>query len=399
MSNVSACYSVRRGVTLVELLVVVGIMVLLATIAIPAFRPLTEGRGTREAVRAINVFFNSAQNRAAQTGRPVGVMFERGIKVEGGRREENACVVLRQAEVPLPYSGDVFGAVVAPFTADLNIRLFVRDGDFSSGLIRRGDIIQLNNQGPWYAITSDSSGTTPDFPVVNGYIDFAPSSGYSVDADGFIDDYWLTVALNPLGGLNYPWSSSVTTAVPFQVLRQPVPSATASLQLPRGTVVDLSASGTDRMLPQRFYSSASQSPVVVMFAPSGSVDCVYFYNWVTGAYGPNSVTGPIHFLVGKWERMSMPTAPDMRPPTISDGWIPSVEGWPNWLDANNRWLALNPQTGLVTVAENGYMDPPPQETSSSDPNYFLWEDPVTWGPRILYARRFARQGQITMGGR
>ena len=109
MSDFRRRHPARRGVTLVELLVVVGIMLLLAAITIPSMQGLTEGRRVREAARAVNVYFGRARSRAIESGRPCGVMFERL------ERQPNACVVLRQAEVPPPYSGDTWDSVVQPF--------------------------------------------------------------------------------------------------------------------------------------------------------------------------------------------------------------------------------------------------------------------------------------------
>ena len=90
----------RRAMTLVELLVVVAIMLMLAAVAIPAMRPSMEGRKTREAARAINVYLSSARNRAIESGRPVGVQIERDI----ASNLSLAGVTLYQVEVPLPYS-------------------------------------------------------------------------------------------------------------------------------------------------------------------------------------------------------------------------------------------------------------------------------------------------------
>ena len=95
---------IRRAVTLVELLIVVSIITLLAAIALPAMQTGMESRRTREAARAVHVFFASAQVRALELGRPVGVMLERSTI------DPRACTLVRQVEVPPPYAGDLDGA-------------------------------------------------------------------------------------------------------------------------------------------------------------------------------------------------------------------------------------------------------------------------------------------------
>lgn len=416
MSDLRLRIPARHGVTLVELLVVVGIMLILATITIPAMRPLTEGRRIREAARAINVFFGRARSRAIESGRPCGVMLERL------QRQPDACVVLRQAEVPPPYSGDVMGAVVWPFLPpfppplDPTVRILrIRfPSELADGLIRRGDSIQLNNQGPWYTIIDypEPSGPDLDFPVdpVTQYIQF--SAGTDGDGDLWIESHWLAIRLNTVGVAAIPPFSA---PVPFQILRQPIASAGAPLQLSRGAVVDLAASGLDRQRPFQLVDPGAPAnppvnplplpvplppgdprswPVIIMFSPNGSVDAVYHYELqydasgtVTGArYAARHAVEPIHLLVGKWERI--PAQPGLASQTD--------DGLPNWQDATNLWLALNAQTGLVTVAELStyYMDPADGELKD-------FYDPVMNRsvPATLYdSRRLARQAQISKGG-
>ena len=90
-----------RGVTLVELLVVITIMMLLAAFVLPKFQLNSKTRKIREAARMINVYFGVARNRAVETGRPCGVMFQRLANQPSG------AATLFQVEVPPPYAGDV----------------------------------------------------------------------------------------------------------------------------------------------------------------------------------------------------------------------------------------------------------------------------------------------------
>jgi len=417
--------SARRGVTLVELLVVIGIMLILATIAIPAMRPLTEGRRVREAARAINVYLGRARSRAIESGRPCGVMFERL------ERQPNACVLLRQAEVPPPYSGETSDSAVRPYAqAGGFVRVRIRYGQFASGLVRRGDTVRLNRQGPFYSIVDYLSDNNPadsvsppadpgeDFPLDanNQFIDFYTGAVFDpADPEQWVSNRCLTLAVSSDSVSALPWGSA-SIPVPFEILRQPVASAGAPLQLSRGAVIDLDASGLDRRLPFQLVDPSAPDnppvnplplplplplgdprswPVIVMFSPNGSIDSVYHYELlydtsgavVGGRYTARRAVEPIHLMVGKWERI--PPQPGLASQTD--------DGLPNWQDATNLWLAISPQTGLVTVAEPStyYVDSTDGELKD---NY----DPVTnlSVPATLYdSRRLARQAQVSKGGR
>ncbi|MGQ9823348.1 MAG: pilus assembly FimT family protein, partial [Thermogutta sp.] len=96
----------RCGLTLLELLVVITIMLILLAVMLPRLRPMMEQRRMREAARTVSVFFGAARSRAMETGRPVGVAIER-LKIQ-----PDAAVTLRMVEEPPLYAGDVIGARV-----------------------------------------------------------------------------------------------------------------------------------------------------------------------------------------------------------------------------------------------------------------------------------------------
>ena len=124
-----------------------------------------------------------------------------------------------------------------------------------------------------------------------------------------------------------------------------------------------------------------------MFSPDGGVERVYHTYFddckppvEVRTYGyPDLVQSPIFFMVGRATR----TWDDNDPIYVTP---PPEDGLENWEDASNLWVALNPQTGQVTVAEV-YADFP---------------DPATgyYRPSDLYvSRALARQAQVSMGGR
>lgn len=100
----SVLATMRRGVTLIELLIAIFIMLLITAIAIPAIAPALKNRDTREAARMIDVYFNGARTRAALTGHSYGVMIER---MPG---QPNGAVTLSYCEQPDAYTGDYAGS-------------------------------------------------------------------------------------------------------------------------------------------------------------------------------------------------------------------------------------------------------------------------------------------------
>ena len=88
--------AIRRGITLVELLVAISIIAILMAVGARMIDFSVDDRRTVEAGRAITIFFGSARNRAMETGRPCGVMLRR----VGGLPQ--CATVLEQVEVPPP---------------------------------------------------------------------------------------------------------------------------------------------------------------------------------------------------------------------------------------------------------------------------------------------------------
>lgn len=350
----------RRGITLIELLVVISIMTMVAAIAIPRMRPMMENRNIRESARAVNVFLSQARVRAMETGRPCGVLFQRDTDLN----RPFACTVMRQIEIPPPYGGNSIGSVIrvqyggagVPLKAQVDMSDIPPDG-----LIRRGDTIQLDYQGPFYQIVDDRSDNSPsgdpsapagtadpgnDLPAdANGFIQFSAGTDSGSPGDGWMDQ-WLSLASTSDSAS--PWATSGWQKVPFKIYRQPsyegmvsnalgakaFGSIAPSLQLPRGAVVDLHFSGVGTGTQFGESSPADATPVVVMFSPSGAVAGV-----VCSQAGQTPVTATVFLLVGRSDRADTTLLPD--------------DDLNNWKDMNNFWLAISPQTGLVTAANPG----------------------------------------------
>ena len=373
----------RSGVTLVELLVVISIVVLLAAFTIPSMQPAMESRRVRLAARSVRAYLGATQLLAIEKNRPVGVLFERD------ETEPRACRVLRQVEVPLPYTGDLdYATITLIFDPNsdpnwpnndnvLSFPTGVIGDPFSPSvgppLIQSGDVLQLNNQGHRWEITIPDPTNGPPWRV-------------SLESE--------TTANPPA-----TFGNSVVGPVPFKIIRQPVPSAAAPLVLPRGMVIDLNDSGYTNQSPGSvpaltpsnaedkvdvfaaldttvnvLNSGIEPSPVMIMFSPGGGIQRVYHSAYggtdTAGRYA-SPTTSSIFLMIGKWDRSGEASM------------LPE-DGLHNWQHAENLWLALNPKTGQVTVAE-------------------VYADVLignTYRPRdVNTSRRYAREAQISRGGR
>jgi prepilin-type N-terminal cleavage/methylation domain-containing protein len=443
--------SFRRGVTLVEMLIVIFIIVILTAASLKLITP-GEDRRVREAARAVNVYLSSARSRAIETGRPCGVIFHRA----SGTNFPSAATVLDQCEVPPTYAGDVTNSEVLvgnythrpdgyTYFADGRIVLKVRikDNQFASNLIRPGDLIQFNGQGPFFTLVYDdpagslrtqppyTNATPPpasmnpptdppinDFMPVdikdntlydpNGYYNFKPS-GLAVDANGWITSHWLTVTLNqqetPVQALPWGFFSPsppfiIVYPVPFVIIRQPVKTAAESLQLPAGSVVDLDFSGTEPKSPVSVSPPVGSYYVAVMFSSAGAIDSFYENNTRFG------VSGPIYLLVGSRSRVRdfvaqpITTVPNKK-------YLPTnLNELPNWAELSSLWVMINYQTGLVSTDENYAINFAAQKDNEIPPKLIDWtiapnwnySNSSNWGFFVYLSRTYARQSQ-SMGGR
>ena len=128
-----ACLTIRLdsrrrphpGLTMIELLIVVAVMVILIGIALPVMKTGIEARRLREASRQVNTAVTLAKSLAAETDRYAGLL----IDVESLPEDRTKLFARRLylAETPPPYAGDMVGAtaaITAPFHGSLS-------GDFS----------------------------------------------------------------------------------------------------------------------------------------------------------------------------------------------------------------------------------------------------------------------------
>jgi len=384
-----------KGMTLVELMIVSSIVLMLVVISVPVVRPMLMSRKQADAAQILSIYLNSARNRAYETGRDCGVMFERytdNNRMDGMATvfpNNDSCLVIRQVEVPPPYVGmnpDVRVSVEYETGMDgkvANIFFHRWNGNawdvntsvetpYWNNMVQNGDKIQFDNQGAFYTMTRSFNGG-PGSPPQISVQDKLPGSERDFSV------------IRPI-----PENSPAT----FKVLRLPK-SGEAQLTLappvgfPTGIIVDLQYSGIgfsqywtppagnnpgwwgDIESDFKPKSASDNDPVIVMFSPSGAVSFIRSGNQI-------SPGGPIHFLVGRWDR----AASDWNP-NGAGGWLrpdtspyPPEDGLRNFQDLSNFWVTIDPNTGRVRTN-------PVATSDINDQNKFP----------LAESRRYANQSQ------
>ena len=339
----------RTGVTLIELLIVMTILLMVTAAALPLMAPALQNRRGREAALLVSSFISGARSRAIETGRPVGVMLERF-------NGNPFAMSLAYVEVPPPYGGDITGAtctvtygssttsgIYTVYSFTINF-----PAGFTSTLVRAGDHIRVNSQGPLFLITVVNPGS------ITATCSF-PTSTPAIPATTL-----------------FPWTAT-SLAVPYQIFRQPLRSASQPLQLPDNIVVDLLNSGIGTAGQFTTVSTLGFNPVFT-FAPGGALD------YVDNGSGLARPTGAVYLLIGRRDQMP-DAAPTGRLPTPT-----STVAIGNLNDPDGIWITVGYQTGLVASAENNITGT-------------VFTTPATVMPaNISFARSFAQAGQ-SMGGR
>jgi hypothetical protein len=299
-----------------------------------------QGRRPREAARAVNVYFSVARNRALELGRPVGVV------IEPLSNQPLAAMVLSQFEAAPPYAGDTLDSRMqvtitsGPSGPPLNqVRLTARavpPGSFNTALITGGDFVQFNHQGPLFEV----SGNPPD-------------------------DQNISLTINLRAGQQLPFSGAWSIPLSYEFFPKAKKSATAPLQLPAGMVIDLGFSGIDPDNPgplSNRFDAGDGTPNFIMFSPTGSLEAVYTTSGLLVVPGSPPASS-LYFLIGRNDRVGSATNP-------------------NWQDMNNLWVAINPQTGMISTA--------PVDVNPSSGNAV---------PASVTESRWSARNAYSMGGR
>ena len=301
----------RLGVTLIEMLVVVAIMMFMLTIAAPMFRPDQDGAVARDTARALNAYIQEARAKAIATGRPCGVAF---IPFEN---YPSACVVAQQVECPPLYTGETYDSTVT--VSDNGNNLTLKFNDASTNWTQAGNMIRLGSRGVWYQMTSATACELQKGDKTRPDSDFRPWTN-----DGSWKTTYEIQAVPISQAKNY--LQSIGMAEPFKVIR--------------GSAIDLYYS----KVGETAINNSSNNPIIIMFNPTGEVGLCYNLSATTPPTDLSATTPPtdtIHILCGQWDR-SLIKPQEIKP----------EDGLWNYQTFDSYWIKIDPSTGNSTIEQN-----------------------------------------------
>jgi prepilin-type N-terminal cleavage/methylation domain-containing protein len=277
----------RRGVTLVELLIVIGITSLIAAVALPSVKTLLKDRKTNQAAILVRGFIESAKAMAIAKGRDVAVVLERmsdagdynfanntWFSTDARDLHRNTAIRLSLAEVLPPYTGDLDNSTclipnipgAPPSRVDINliqnptlVSLFNADVLDKIAFGSRTTTLQINSEASILNNTANDLTATGGPPPWTAWIRFFNGRTANFDL--------ANQAIVPL-------TFDPTT---FRIYCKPRRLYSKPLQLPKGTCIDLGFSGMGirgfRDLPRAASAPIPQFPLDLPFATQAIDPC------------------------------------------------------------------------------------------------------------------------------
>jgi prepilin-type N-terminal cleavage/methylation domain-containing protein len=353
----------RRGLTLIELLVTIVIMVTVLAGVLPLVSPNNNSRKIREASRQLNSLLAQAQSQAARDGRPVGIAFR---EAESGGALNGMAVEAYLIAEPPPFSGfSEFSRVVVGEDPDglsygsegadnikgnsgelfeatlrrrklwnLTFMLYGNQEQVPPRMIRIGDAVDV--EGNQFLIIDD-----PDPDGKPNQID--PDTGYVIPTVEL-----RAVWLNENGQQLSPGVKS------YSIRRQPVNTSEQPLQFPRGIGIDLEASGADGFGVPNSLDNGGPTTIGIMFSPNGSLDSLYRNNRrMDGVEQVFLLLGLVengNSAARGYEDFYFAT-------TVDDDELAQRRSRINWLNGDTRWVSVNRAGRIVTAENNISFDP------------------------------------------
>ena len=344
--NRNAGQSLHRGLTLVELLAVIGVITVVAAVTLPSVRSILADRQTQQAALQVRSFIEAARSRAIGRDREVAVVLERmrwGSGDQFGQGPDdfasrNTVLSLSLAEVLPPYRGDIEGALAtiqAPLVPGRS-RVALQLADVAASVIAPGDEISLGDSRYRFQITEvQDTGAIRTLTFFNG--------------DG-------ETPLRPAVRL-----PAAGARVPFRIYSRPRRLFAKPVTLPRSTCIDLALSGLGSGGAQfgSLSSGAARSyPIYLVFNTSGGLSHLYVES--PAGLVRSVPDGDVFLMVGRTEQVSSgQTLGDFR--SAQDE---SARFRPNMLDNSAYWVRVAADSGQLATSP---VVPLPAELDASTP--------------------------------
>lgn len=402
----------RKGLTLVELLVVSAVLLVLASISLTAMKGLLRGQKVGQAAITVKQYLQNAQIRALASGRPVAVFMDRVSMVGDSNNptSQNFTVTrLQFGEVFPAYEGDTEDAAGTFAKVDFNsmnpkptsrllqpgnnddssadriifdlskvTAAFGNGNPNTGGFVNPGDFIEFRNYKGRFVIEAYARiAATP--PATSDLVEvhfFNPPETYASERSRKVskneplhpiyeDSDHAAVEPQPL-----PIGAS---NIKFKIFRQPTRSLVGSIVLPRGTCVDLSVSGigiTDNVpdggsfglktIPPSSVGRSDFSRIGLVFNSDGRL--AYILDENTRRTNkprriPISASSVVYLMVGRSDQV-LPgfdgnngklAALQHPDPTVNPAGAAELPK-SNLMDSENVWVTCNPFTGEVRSA-------------------------------------------------
>ena len=350
-----------RGLTLIELLTVVTLVIVIAAVAIPAVRILTRDIKIREAARDFQVFLADVQSEAKATG-------SAGIWIERDPAAPNTSLSVYRVTTPPPYSGDFFD-VTAEMVYD-GVDAFIYFPVNGAGLMEPNVLRTYGIVGNRLRLDHK----TVDL-YLHSYRGVENSPGREFPSHVWRIDRWI----GGTGGIPVNTAPVPVTYTSFEVFPIPIKRSTRVFQLPDDTFLDLSKSGFSVLLNNGVAGNANMGSelalntpasllpaVVVMFDEAGAIDSVFSTN------DPNSrliTTQTFYMFLCMDNRESEADYLYSYPPTSDYGTTDpdSFAFYKTLNEPQNLWFAFG-RNGRISVSENSE----PSERPSNRLADVLW---------------------------
>jgi len=300
----------RRGMTLVELMVVVLILGLLAVTVLPNLANSADSRKIREAARAVSSFVAASQSQAI-SGRSGG-----GIRINvlpSPMGSNDAALDVGMVMIPQPYCGDDPGSVVTvePDPSDSSIARLTFSGGFSDS-----PLTDAENKVLRY-LRIRFGGSRIEFMFVPTLVS-ATGTVYMQDGVGQSNLPNLNQTID-----NTSWPQG---AVCYEITAGPLRNGNASLTLGDGVAIDMTNSyvGTNPIFVLNSSPADGDSAVHVLFDSTGVPT-----SWISdGLKKPFSET--LFLLINSVE---------------------AIQNNTSLTEPGGYWVAIDPRGGVPKVAE------------------------------------------------